>query len=513
MDKGAQLNRRVWTLFEDAGFVTKPNSGSKEEHIVELSSNKKRPVDLYARDSNLHVTIIGSNKSGGVKGSWSGHVNDWEEIRQKAKADTVLFVVTGREMSSEDKAYVTDKKLCLWTEDELTYYEAVTAAIGPYAKYEIIHALGLHTKEEKNTHRVLAPRLRQPGANSKTELFLFTVYPELLLRTCVIYRRAMGNADAYQRMLRKKRLPKIRKFVCHADAVLPTNIILHLADNVTVDKVGETKFSDTSKKPITLSRETDYDLVALNIPLEYASMELIDGQHRLYGFVHADAATKNTFNLVVVGIKGLEWKQRRDAFVAINDNSRRMDPNLVAYLKYTSDDVSCQKDNELMAIRVVVDLNGKTPFKKAVKLLDVGEQKLTLKGLSGYDLRGLIGPRGLLRRYYPNNSPDEYVGALRLYFGTVRGLFKNEWRNPDKYIVATNRGVSAFLKLLRSILKTEKKPLSHEMVRGYMAALKARGLTWEFEELKKTYVGSQGWKDFHRDLVTAIRRKFPKLKE
>ena len=387
------------------------------------------------------------------------------------------------------------------------------AAIGHYAKYEIIHALGLHTKEEKNTHRVLALRLRQPTPNSKTELFLFTVYPELLLRTCVIYRRAMGNGNAYQRMLRKNRLPRIRKLISQAEAVLPTNIILHLGDSVTVDDISGTKFCDTSNRPVTLSRQTDYDLVALNIPMEYASMELIDGQHRLYGFVGSDAATRNSFNLVVLGIKGLQVRQRRDAFVAINDNSRRMDPNLVAYLKYTCEDVACQRDNELMAIRIVVDLNDNTPFKKAIRLLDVGGQKLTLKGFSGYDLRGLVSPRGLLRKYYPDNSPTEYVGALRLYFGTIRSLFKNEWKNPDRYIIATNRGISAFLKLLKSMLKTEKKPLTHKMVRDYMAVLKAHKQNWEFEELKKTYVGSQGWKDFHRDLVRAIRKEFRAFKE
>jgi len=242
-------------------------------------------------------------------------------------------------------------------------------------------------------------------------------------------------------------------------------------------------------------------------------MELIDGQHRLYGFVQSDAATKSSFNLVVIGIKGLPQTKRRDTFIAINDNSRRMDPNLVAYLKYTNDDVACQKDGELMAIRIVVDLNGSSPFKKAIKLLDVGEQKLTLKGFSGYDLKGLIGPRGLLRKYYPNNSPHEYIGALRLYFGIIQSVFNNEWKKPDKYIIATNRGISAFLKLLKSILKTEKQALSPKIVGDYIAVLKAQKQNWEFEYLKNTYVGSQGWKQFHRDLVKTIRKKFPKFKE
>lgn len=288
---------------------------------------------------------------------------------------------------------------------------------------------------------------------------------------------------------------------------------MHLADTVTVDQVAVDQFLDSTRRPITLSRRA-YDLVVLNIPMGYATLELIDGQHRLYGFVHADSATKSEFNLVVLGIKGLDGKQKRDTFVAINDNSRRMDANLVAYLKYTKDDAECQKSNELMAIRIVVDLNGVSPFKKAIRLLDIaGKQRLTLKGFSGYDLRGLLGPRGLLRKYYPSNSPKEFVTVLATYFSSIKGTFPNQWKNTDKYIIATNRGISAFLKLLKSILKTEKRQLKFHEFKKYIEALKSRRITWDFAKLQKTYVGSQGWTEFHRDLVRAIKKKYPTFKE
>jgi DGQHR domain-containing protein len=286
-----------------------------------------------------------------------------------------------------------------------------------------------------------------------------------------------------------------------------------LSENVTVDPIKAGKFVDTSDRPVTLSRQDGCDLVALSVPMEYASLELIDGQHRLYGFVDTDAATKQHFNLVVLGIRGLNQKQRQATFVAIND-SRRMDPNLVSYLKYTEIDSDCQKENELMAIRIVVDLNRTTPFKKSIRLLDrVGSEKITLKGFSGYDLRGLLGPKGLLRKYYPNNTPAEYILALRLYFSTLRSLFKTEWSNPDIYIIATNRGISAFLKLLKSILKTHKGPLTPDVVKRYLSPLSSGWTTWEYKKLKETYVGSQGWKEFHRKLVATIRRSHPNFKE
>ncbi|MGO9211297.1 MAG: DGQHR domain-containing protein [Terriglobales bacterium] len=513
MDKGAALNRRVWSLFEKAGFQTNPSSTSTAEHNVQLSSQKKIPVDLYARDEHLGVTIIGSNKSGKL-GRWTEHVNNYEQLGRTAGANKVLFVITGTELPDTEKHFAVHKGMCVWGEEELSYYEAVTEAIKDNAKYEIIHSLGIKTREEKHIHRVLAIRLRQPIASSSTELFLFTLPPEHLLKTSVIYRRAQGNASAYQRMLRKNRLPRIRKFVSGPDAILPTDIIVHLSDTVTIDAVRADEFLDEGGRPLTLSRSSNYDLVVLNIPMEFASLELIDGQHRLYGFVGADAATKREVSLVVLGVAGLTGKQKRDTFVAINDNSRRMDPNLVSFLKYTTNDSECQKDSELMAIRIVVDMNKASPFKKAIRLLDIsGSQRLTLKGFSGYDLRGLLGPRGLLRRHYPTNTADDYIKALRMYFAAIRSLFGTQWNDTDKYIIATNRGVSAFLKLLKSILKNHKGTITYDVFKKYLMPLKSRKIRWEYSKLQQAYVGSKGWKDFHRDLVKAIRAKYPEFEE
>lgn len=513
MDKGAGLNKRVWELFERAGFATQPNSESTAEHEVELAPGKKRRVDLFAEEKLLGVTVIASNKSGGIKDSWTAHVNDWEEIGAAAKADRVLFIVTGKEISKEDRAYAEKKGMRIWTEKELSYYEALAAAIKQYAKFEIIHSLEIPTKEEKNVHRVLALRLQQPTTTSANDLFLFSMPAEHLLKTAVIFRRAQGDADAYQRMLRRERLPKVLKFVTQRDAILPTNIIVHLSNRVGVDEVSLTGVEDKDGRALSLSRAHDVKLVVLNIPLEYASLELMDGQHRLFGFVDAESATRTGFNLVVTGVKGLSGKQRQETFVAINDNSRRMDPNLVAYLRYTSDLTECQKDSGVMAIRVVVDLNDVSPFKNSIRLLDIGDRPITLKNFAGYDLKGLLGRRGVLRKYYPGNDPHEYVSILRTYFSTVRSLFKNEWNHPDEYIVATNRGISAFLKLLRSMFRTEKRPMAHKDFRKYLVALKHEFKSWRFEDLKKTYVGSQGWSDFHSDLLAAIRKKYPRFKK
>src|SRR5205807_1250614 len=138
------------------------------EHIVILQGSKQRPVDLFAEDRNLRVKIIGSNKSGINLKPFSGHINDYYQLGRAEKAK-VLFVVTHKKVTDEDRALITAQGMVLWSERELEYYDALTDAIGKYAKYEILFALGIHTREELDIHRLLALRIRQPDDQGRND--------------------------------------------------------------------------------------------------------------------------------------------------------------------------------------------------------------------------------------------------------------------------------------------------------------------------------------------------------
>jgi hypothetical protein len=90
-------------------------------------------------------------------------------------------------------------------------------------------------------------------------------------------------------------------------------------------------------------------------------------------------------------------------------------------------------------------------------------------------------------------------------------MFKTEWENPQTYIIATNRGISAFLKLLKSLLQTTNSKITPDDVKKYFKPL--TGMKWDYESLSKSYVGSQGWKEFYRDLADKIRAKHPDFHE
>jgi len=505
--KGEDLRTRIMRLFQKAGFETKPRNKKDKELEVELSSGKKRPIDLLVKAEGLKIMVECTGKK---IDSITSFTHDKIQIGKAAKADKVLLVITNKEIKEEDRDFIHSLEAEVWTEKDIKYYEAIVSAIGEWAKYEIIHSLGLHTSEEKIIHNVYALKINQPLIDSETEVFLFSINPQFLLKTAAIFRKARFEAETYQRMLRKKRLPNIAKFVSKPDAIFPVDIILALSNKVKTIELDNSLLKDKNGSSIIITRPDVAEIQILQLPLEYASLEVIDGQHRLFGFarVEDDNVLKN-FNLIVAGIKGLNFPKKRDLFVSINDNSRRVDPNLVAYLKYTDDETECRENPELMAIKISVELNKESPFKNKIRLLDIGEQKITLKGFSGYDLRKLISPRGMLRKYYPENSSEEYVKLLRMYFSAVRDVLRTQWDNPKKYIVATNRGISAFLRLLRSILKTERKKLTYNDIKKYLLPLKS--FDFRTDILKGEYIGAAGWKRFHEDLVNTIRKEFPEF--
>jgi hypothetical protein len=115
----------------------------------------------------------------------------------------------------------------------------------------------------------------------------------------------------------------------------------------------------------------------------------------------------------------------------------------------------------------------------------------------------------LLRKYYQSNTPEIYTEVLQQYFAKAAAIFRKEWNDPKKYILATNRGISALLKLLKSMLKHFDGPLTEEQMGEVLAALKSGGQDWDYDTLKSKYVGSQGWKQLHGHLVEIIQKKYP----
>lgn len=512
------LEERVRSLLRQCGFKVL----DEEEKIPLTGGKKHRTVEISAKfgqDDCLKILV--ECKGGKQKNlKISSLVHDYQALQKKASADKIVFVIPDREIKDEDREYIVKKGMILWDSKKLGYYESLADAIGPYARYEIVHSLGLKTKEQSMVHNATALKILQPTTSAskqnRYEIFLFSITPEKLLKTSVVFRKASEeNKDAFQRILKKKRLMDIGKYVNRIDTSLPTDIVISLPDEV---EIKELKLFDPHPH---LSDENDVKLVRLSIPLKYGSLEIIDGQHRLFGFVYAEEQVKRKFNLLLTALRDPGASRKKQLFIDINEKAKKLDPNLLTYLSYIENEVKCQSDSKLMAIKIVVGLNKirSSPFKGRIRYLDIGGEIITLKGFSGYDLKSLVSESGVLRKFVHKNKSDEYIEILSAYFSTVKSLFPKEWKDPRGYIIFTNRGITAFLKLLKSLLecidfkvptdlisfRKYKTDFMNE-VRKYLNPLK--GFNFKTEHLKGQYIGAAGWSKFYKDLEEVIRREF-----
>lgn len=496
-----QLEEKVRSLFRRAGF----DISDEEEVIILQGGQKHRTVEIGAKLGEDSLKILIECKEGRQSNlQITNLVNDYLEIQKQSKADKIIFVIPDREIEEKDRNYINEKKMILWDLNKLKYYEILTDTIKHYARYEIIHAIGLETKEESNVHHVLALKITQPLLSSTQEIFLFSATPDILLKTAVVFRRAAEeNKKAFQRLLRKPRLSEIARYVSKTDALLPTDIVIALPNKIEVSNIN------LSDQQVHISSKYRAQLVVLRIPLKYASLEIIDGQHRLFGFIDADNKYRKGFSLVITGLKSIPEDKKKQIFIDINEKAKKLDPNLLAHLSYTDNENLCKENPRLMAIKVVMELNKITPFKGKIRYLETGDEIITLKGFSGYDLRSLVSPKGALRQFNKSNSSEKYIKSLRKYFSIISKLFKEEWNNPEEYIIATNRGITAFLKLLNSLvtITKPKRELSQLKIEKYLKQLK-KFPSWETKHLKGQYIGAAGWKKFYEDLQKTIRKKY-----
>ncbi|MBN3032512.1 MAG: DGQHR domain-containing protein [Candidatus Saganbacteria bacterium] len=500
--KDEELRSKVLNILNMAGFKTIPKKpGDKGEYIVKCAG-KSKPVDIWIDYDGLKIIF---ECTGEKDFSISAFVADKMAVAEQAKAKLVL-VITQKDIDEENRGFIKNQGISLWTKKELDYYDAIVGTIGEWARHEIIHFLGLETKEDKDVTNVLSLKIKQPLKTSKDDVYLFAFPPERLLKTAVIFRKAVGESTTYQRILDKTRLPGIAKYLVKNDILFPVDLIVSLSDKVTSTKIKDGSFSceDGIKYHDSLSNA---EVHLLKIPMEYGSLEIIDGQHRLFGFTKvADNKILKNFNLIVAAIKSPTNEQKKDIFVAINSKAKKMDPNLVAYLEYVDEEEKCREDSKLMAIKIVVKLSEASPFKGIIRLYDLGDEPITLKGFAGYTLKSLVGKKGLLRKYY-NNDSSEYLKSIRQFFNTLKSIIgNNKWDD-----ICSNRVVSALLMLLHSTLSAIKRKYDIDDLKKYLAPLKS--FDFSKKAMKGKYIGASGWRKLHSEMVKSISSKYKEFRE
>ena len=141
------------------------------------------------------------------------------------------------------------------------------------------------------------------------KFYSLTLPSELLAETCYVVDREEDPIDGFQRELDEKRAKEIAAYIDSGLGTIPSSIVLSAQEN------ADLKY-EARKKSISFNDMRNAFLI-------------IDGQHRVYGFMHA----KKAFRVPVIIYSGLSKRDETRLFIDINSKQKGVPPELLLDIK------------------------------------------------------------------------------------------------------------------------------------------------------------------------------------
>lgn len=501
-----QLARKIFKVFTTVGFASVE---TKDIHF-KLGG---RDIEIDAAYLYENIVVLCEDTAGGDH----DHILKKNEIAGKIASDVNSFLKWFRGLSpfvAAELSGFSNERIKIfflyfskhhqdWNEDDvrryenlklvpmhvLEYFNWITCCIKKSALYEVLHFLGLSKRDvglrsEGFDSSVIDAPIISPaefmGGDGRTRVVSFMFSPEKLLPMAYVMRKDGWevSAEVYQRLIDKKKIKDIRKFLCDTHTTFYNNIIVSLPDGIRIiDKDG------CSKKIFEVNEFTDG--MKISIEREYNSIGIIDGQHRLYAYyvggAHDDeiGELRKKLRLLVTGIifpddMALAERQKIQGkiFLDINENAKPVNASLMLHIKKMQEpfaDTSIAQD-------VLEHMNQNGLFKGRFKTSALSMDGVPIASIVKYALKYLVGvssasDRGSFLSYWSGNvdglkehtdedAKNQYVEycsmCLNKYFTGVSYAFKADWDwTGNRTLLPSVVTVNGFLIVLGELLKKE----------------------------------------------------------
>jgi DNA sulfur modification protein DndB len=487
------LEDEVWSLVHKMGF----NDYSKDRNfkIFIDEDTPARQIDVFAKDDetallfectccdvrkekNLNDLI---EKILSIRKEVFASINKYYHSHPKLK---IRWIIATRniEWRKADLVKAEANNIVVLKDEELNYYKKLTEHIKTASKYQLL----AHIYSQEKIHALDLKVPATKGSMGGKTFYNFLIKPFDLLKVAFISHKQSRNIEdlnTYQRMLQPKRLVKIAEYV-DSGGQFPTNIVINIKSEkkLRFDKiqdVGESSFG------------------TLYLPNHYASAWIIDGQHRLYGYVYSNRSQKgkeDKTTFPVLAYENLPQTDEAKLFVDINCEQVRVKRSLLneiyASLKWDSSDYG-EKIDALCA-RTVIKLNtlSKSPFYERITVSNTDKTYYRCLTLTSFvdglkenryfgDHKTMFKP-GVLYASYSDNLEDTLNKAsdvLIHYFDLFKNELSNHWLLGDQTggFLCTNNGIRCLLRVLKEIMtyikddiKTDLDDLPAESINGHI---------------------------------------------
>lgn len=412
------------------------------------------------------------------------------------------------------------------------YFQTVSKATRRSGRFEVLQFLGISSAEfganvkavnSTSSHFFHGSILPEGHSNFGKGFKVVSFYanPQSILKRAYVLRKygwREGEA-AYQRMIDVAKIAGIRKYLKDERRVFINNIIVTLPSGTKiVDEEGNTVHPDKIK---------DTGPAKIQLPDEFNSIGLIDGQHRVMSYHEGGSfdveisAMRDQQNLLITGIvfpKGMsdseKLKFEAKIFLEINSNQTRAKSDLRQEIGAILNPFS----PEAVARRVIRAINDEHgALQDQFERFFFEKNKVKTTSIVSFGLKPLVSPTsdwGLFKRWDATKQQEfksakdetiliDYVNYCRAeinsLFGAVRkNLPKARWTAdrsvPNSFLNTTN--VNGIIALLRRITK-DGPPLSFDEYDSHLSGLA------EFDfNYKSSQYGALGEKLFEKFFVS-----------
>ncbi|MBI2084125.1 MAG: DGQHR domain-containing protein [Candidatus Aenigmarchaeota archaeon] len=318
----------------------------------------------------------------------------------------------------------------------------------------------LKTKESSGWVRFKALEAKQPGGT------LYTIVmkgKDLVSKSRVLTRDK--DDEGVQRILSKARCRRIARFYAMDDTLLPGNIVSTIDNNDVRIEDGHVQISK--------------DFIN----------EVIDGQHRLWGFDPEYNEQGTDFDVILTFLIGADVQTKAKLFYKINKEQKKINPSL-AY-----DLLIVMGSDELKAeiAKVVQDLNEdkESAFYGTIKIRETSEGTISMATMAHKIEQFLKGPMG--KRFLDREELNKQVlyDVLRNYFTAVKNLLPDAWSDSN-CILVKSLGCGALIELLPDVISehTSRNGRTVPTVKQFVEIMKPVS-SFDFYDQEVTNLGGE----------------------
>ena len=466
-----QFEDEVWALLASLGF--KLMNGDRQLRIP-YDNNKRitKQIDVFAADDETILLVECKSAEAGRRGNFKTELEAIKGYQKKLFSEVqrafpsepkrkpkYILATKNYEIGEQDLARMKSFGVQHFSSRMISYYSELAKHLGEAARFQLLGQLFGGKEISSMDNRIPAVK----GVMGGQIYYSFSIEPENLLKIAYILHRTDANEDmmpTYQRIIKKKRLTEIQKFIDEG-GYFPNSII------ISIDTRGRGLQFDQA----SLKGDTDTTKIGiLHLPQRYRTAYVIDGQHRLYGYSNSRHIATDA--IPIVAFEDLDKERQVDLFIQINENQKSVPKNLrntlIADLLW--DDPDLNKQRGALRAKIALDL-GERPASPLYERIRIGENEMSpncnitmqaiqdglkmSKFLSTFDKSNTISSNGTFDKGDNQSTYKNLYEYLVLCFGYLRDNLSEEWKKgaDELGVLVINNSILAIIRVLNDIVQ------------------------------------------------------------